>query len=89
MFGPYTFINVFGGREELDDVGHSRKNMVEVALVLKLLRSLCKGILCKILKFLLPSCLGLFIYDYSRRLGIFSVQTDAYNCFALAYEEIK
>jgi hypothetical protein len=71
MFGPYTFINVFGGREELDDVGHSRKNMVEVAIVLKLLRSLYKGILCKNLKLLLPSCFGLFIYDYSRRLGIF------------------
>lgn len=71
MFGPYTFINVFGGREELDDVGHSRKNMVEVAIVLKLLRSLYKGILCKSLKLLLPSCFGLFIYDYSRRLGIF------------------
>nr|TKR83593.1 uncharacterized protein D5086_0000263640 [Populus alba] len=43
MFGPYTFINVIGGREELDDVGHSRKNMVEVAIVLKLLRSLYKA----------------------------------------------
>ncbi|KAJ6903318.1 hypothetical protein NC651_020731 [Populus alba x Populus x berolinensis] len=43
MFGPYTFINVFGGREELDDVGHSRKNMVEVAIVLKLLQSLYKA----------------------------------------------
>ncbi|XP_011025216.1 PREDICTED: uncharacterized protein LOC105126145 [Populus euphratica] len=40
MFGPYAFINVLGGREELDDVGHSRKNMVEVAIVLKLLRRL-------------------------------------------------
>ncbi|KAL3582369.1 hypothetical protein D5086_016701 [Populus alba] len=43
MFGPYTFINVLGGREELDDVGHSRKNMVEVAIVLKLLQSLYKA----------------------------------------------
>ncbi|KAJ6351132.1 hypothetical protein OIU78_007125 [Salix suchowensis] len=43
MFGPYSFINVIGGREELDDVGHSRKNMVEVAIVLKLLRGLYKA----------------------------------------------
>ncbi|KAJ6726124.1 MAMMARY TURMOR VIRUS RECEPTOR-like protein 1 2 MTVR1 2 [Salix purpurea] len=43
MFGPYSFINVIGGREELDEVGHSRKNMVEVAIVLKLLRGLYKA----------------------------------------------
>ncbi|WCJ25363.1 P-loop containing nucleoside triphosphate hydrolases superfamily protein [Euphorbia peplus] len=42
MFGPYSFINVFSGREEKDDVGHSRPNIVEVAIVLKLLRSLYK-----------------------------------------------
>ena len=71
MFGPYSFINVIGGREELDEVGHSRKNMVEVAIVLKLLRGLYKGILRKNLKFLLPLCLGLFIYDYCTRLAIF------------------
>lgn len=43
MFGPYSFINIFGGREELDDVGHSRKNMVEVAVVMKLVRNLYKA----------------------------------------------
>ncbi|RAL48322.1 hypothetical protein DM860_005746 [Cuscuta australis] len=32
MFGPYSFINVPSGKEEVDDVGHSRRNMVEVAL---------------------------------------------------------
>ncbi|KAF5747513.1 hypothetical protein HS088_TW05G00235 [Tripterygium wilfordii] len=40
MFGPYSFINVPFGREEFDDMGHSRKNMIEVALVLKLLQNL-------------------------------------------------
>ncbi|XP_065872271.1 uncharacterized protein [Euphorbia lathyris] len=43
MFGPYSFINVLGGREEMDDVGHSRLNTVEVAIVSKLLRSLYKA----------------------------------------------
>ncbi|XP_065871329.1 uncharacterized protein [Euphorbia lathyris] len=43
MFGPYSFINVFGGREVMDDVGHSRLNTVEVAIVSKLLRSLYKA----------------------------------------------
>ncbi|CAK7326909.1 unnamed protein product [Dovyalis caffra] len=43
MFGPYSFINVIGGREELDDVGQSKKNMVEVAIVLKLLQNLYKA----------------------------------------------
>ncbi|KAF2298165.1 hypothetical protein GH714_016701 [Hevea brasiliensis] len=42
MFGPYSFINVTGGREEVDDVGHSRRNMVEVAIVLKLVHCLYK-----------------------------------------------
>ncbi|CAN1143688.1 TPR and ankyrin repeat-containing protein 1 [Linum perenne] len=43
MFVPYSFINVNGGREEMDDVGHSRRNMSEVAIVLKLLQNLYKG----------------------------------------------
>ncbi|KAL8483074.1 hypothetical protein ACS0TY_025937 [Phlomoides rotata] len=42
MFGSYSFINVCDGREELDDVGHSRRNMVEVAVILKILRKLYK-----------------------------------------------
>ncbi|XP_061990361.1 uncharacterized protein LOC133708840 [Rosa rugosa] len=42
MFGPYSFINVIGGREEKDEDGHSRKNMVEVAIVSKILRNLYK-----------------------------------------------
>ncbi|CAN0880582.1 Probable helicase MAGATAMA 3 [Linum grandiflorum] len=43
MFGPYTFLNVNGGREEMDDVWRSRRNMAEVAIVLKLLENLYKG----------------------------------------------
>ncbi|CAN1143681.1 TPR and ankyrin repeat-containing protein 1 [Linum perenne] len=43
MFGPYSFLNVNGGREEMDDVGYSRKNMTEVAIVLKLLQNLYQG----------------------------------------------
>ncbi len=43
MFGPYSFINIAGGREEKDDVGRSRRNMVEVAVVMKILLKLYKG----------------------------------------------
>ena len=43
MFGPYSFVNVNDGREEKDKDGRSRKNMVEVAIVLKLLQNLYKG----------------------------------------------
>ncbi|XP_059650771.1 uncharacterized protein LOC132296602 [Cornus florida] len=43
MFGPYSFINVIGGKEELDDVGHSRRNMVEVAIILKIVQNLYKA----------------------------------------------
>ncbi|KAB1205203.1 hypothetical protein CJ030_MR7G021969 [Morella rubra] len=42
MFGAYSFINIVGGREEKDDVGHGWRNLVEVAVVMKLLRKLYK-----------------------------------------------
>lgn len=40
MFGPYTFINVSVGKEEGDDDGHSKKNAVEVAVVIKIIEKL-------------------------------------------------
>ncbi|KAK6242402.1 hypothetical protein SCA6_007791 [Theobroma cacao] len=42
MFGPYSFINVCG-RDEVDDVGYSHRNMVEVAVVQRLVRTLYKA----------------------------------------------
>ncbi|KAI3941858.1 hypothetical protein MKW92_001566 [Papaver armeniacum] len=44
MFGPYSFISISDGREEVDDVGHSRRNIVEVAVVMKIVRMLYKVI---------------------------------------------
>ncbi|XP_019231239.1 PREDICTED: uncharacterized protein LOC109212082 [Nicotiana attenuata] len=41
-FGPYSFINVPWGEEELDNVGY-RRNLVEVALVLQIVESLFKA----------------------------------------------
>ncbi|KAI9169780.1 hypothetical protein LWI28_017556 [Acer negundo] len=46
MFGPYSFINILGGREELDEVGHSRRNMVEVSVVMNILQNLFKAWIC-------------------------------------------
>ncbi|CAN0880599.1 Putative AC transposase [Linum grandiflorum] len=43
MFGPYSFLNVEGGSEFTDDIGLSKKNMVEASIVLKLLQNLHKG----------------------------------------------
>ncbi|XP_042503973.1 uncharacterized protein LOC122081069 isoform X2 [Macadamia integrifolia] len=43
MYGPYSFINITDGREISDDVGHSQKNLVEVAVVAKVLRNLFKA----------------------------------------------
>lgn len=43
MYGSYSFINVAIGKEVFDR--HSPKNMVEVAVVLQLVRSLFEGIL--------------------------------------------
>ncbi|EOY01170.1 P-loop containing nucleoside triphosphate hydrolases superfamily protein, putative [Theobroma cacao] len=42
MFGPYSFINVCG-REEVVDAGYSHRNMVEVAVVQRLVRTLYKA----------------------------------------------
>lgn len=44
IFGPYSFINVSDGREEKDDDEYSLKNMVEVAVVVKIVNKLHKGI---------------------------------------------
>lgn len=46
MYGPYSFINVSEGREEVDDDGRSRRNMVEAAVVAKILHNLFKSMLC-------------------------------------------
>ncbi|KAJ0765120.1 putative TPR and ankyrin repeat-containing protein [Helianthus annuus] len=43
MFGPYSFINVVGGREEKDDEDRSWRNMVEVAIVIKIVQNLYKA----------------------------------------------
>ncbi|XP_073112829.1 uncharacterized ATP-dependent helicase C29A10.10c-like isoform X2 [Elaeis guineensis] len=40
MYGPYSFINIEFGKEKCDDLGHSRKNMVEVAVTLQILGKL-------------------------------------------------
>ncbi|GJU83140.1 UvrD-like helicase, ATP-binding domain, P-loop containing nucleoside triphosphate hydrolase [Tanacetum coccineum] len=43
MFGSYSFINVVGGRDEKDDYGRSRRNMVEVAIVIKIVKHLYRA----------------------------------------------
>ncbi|OMO72637.1 hypothetical protein COLO4_27520 [Corchorus olitorius] len=42
MFGPYSFLNV-SGKDEVDDVGYSHRNMVEVAVVRRLVQTLYKA----------------------------------------------
>ncbi|CAL5030416.1 unnamed protein product [Urochloa decumbens] len=39
MFGPYSVINIEGGREE-PELGHSRKNLMEVVVIEEILRNL-------------------------------------------------
>ncbi|KAF9597104.1 hypothetical protein IFM89_015933 [Coptis chinensis] len=43
MFGPYSFISVSNGKEEFDDMSHSRRNLMEVAVVLTIVQNLFKG----------------------------------------------
>ncbi|XP_016185296.1 uncharacterized protein LOC107626920 [Arachis ipaensis] len=47
IFGPYSFINVAGGREEYDAAGRSRKNVAEVAVVTTIVKNLHKSWLAK------------------------------------------
>ncbi|KAK9757967.1 hypothetical protein RND81_01G197400 [Saponaria officinalis] len=42
MYGPYSFINISEGRDELDDDCRSQRNMVEAAVVAKILWNLYK-----------------------------------------------
>nr|GEX90582.1 UvrD-like helicase, ATP-binding domain, P-loop containing nucleoside triphosphate hydrolase [Tanacetum cinerariifolium] len=44
MFGSYSFIVIVGGKEEKDDDGRSRRNMVEVAIVIKIVKNLYRGV---------------------------------------------
>ena len=64
MFGPYSFINVNDGREDKDENGHSRKNVVEVSIVLKVLRNLYKGTLdfCFILVYFLSLWFPILVF---------------------------
>ena len=41
-FGSYTLINVTDGREDKEGTGNSRRNMVEVAVVLHLIQTIFK-----------------------------------------------
>jgi senataxin len=42
MYAPYSFINIAKGKEQFHR-GHSLKNMVEVAVIFKILESLKQG----------------------------------------------
>ncbi|PNT61766.1 uncharacterized protein LOC100839489 [Brachypodium distachyon] len=42
-FGSYTFINVTDGREDKEGTGNSRRNMVEVVVVLHLIQTIFKS----------------------------------------------
>jgi superfamily I DNA and/or RNA helicase len=44
MFGPYSFINVETGEEDSDNSGLSKKNIIEVAVIVHILKELSQGI---------------------------------------------
>lgn len=44
MFGTYSFLNISCGREDNSDL-HSLKNMLEIAVLLKIIQLLYRGIL--------------------------------------------
>ena len=44
LFSPYSFLNISCGKEERDDVQCGWKNIVEVAVVTRIVKNLYKGI---------------------------------------------
>ncbi|KAM6546615.1 hypothetical protein CsatB_027351 [Cannabis sativa] len=46
LFGPYSLINISSGKEEMDDVEYGWKNIVEVALVIRIVHNLYKEWKC-------------------------------------------
>ncbi|XP_042472364.1 uncharacterized protein LOC122055031 [Zingiber officinale] len=46
MFGSYSFINIVDGTESFDNFSHSKKNDMEVVVILQILRNLRTGMCC-------------------------------------------
>lgn len=62
-FGPYAFINVPWGEEELDNLGQ-RRNLVEVGLVMCIVQSLFKGIIISMKTYLLCTFFIIYLSGY-------------------------
>jgi len=43
MFGPYSFINIPDGQEQIGDDGRSLRNPVEVEVISRIVRNLYRG----------------------------------------------
>lgn len=55
MFGPYSFVNIGDGTEEFDELGHSRRNLVEVAVIEEILCNLQRGMFSLFTNYLVMS----------------------------------
>lgn len=51
MFGTYSFFNIEDSWEDVDELGHSRKNVVEVTVIQEILQSLRRGMSSVIILF--------------------------------------
>lgn len=64
MFGNYSFMNISCGREDYGD-GHSWTNMVEIAVLLKIIQLVYKGILWE--SFIsIRGCLNVFLTSHTK-----------------------
>ncbi|XP_048319279.2 uncharacterized protein LOC107429676 isoform X2 [Ziziphus jujuba] len=77
LFGTYSFINISCGKEEMDDAQYSRKNMLEVAVVVKIIDNLYKA--WKELKQQLS--IGITSPSTAQVLEIQERLEDKYKCF--------
>ena len=67
-FGSYTFINVTDGREDKEGTGNSRRNMVEVAVVLHLIHTIFKC-MSKLNSILSLTLMSSFLVFFIKGLG--------------------
>ncbi|XP_056693557.1 uncharacterized protein [Spinacia oleracea] len=71
LFGPFSFINISEGREEVDDVEHSSRNLVEVAVLMNIVQRLHKEWQCpsQKLSVCVVSSYKAQVKEIERRLG--------------------
>jgi hypothetical protein len=71
IFGPYSFVNIGDGAEEFDELGYSRRNLVEVVVIQEILCSLQRGTFSLFTNYLVVSITFQFFKSFSSMYNVF------------------